>query len=91
MFFEKQRLKTPTIAQFNQGAWVVTICRLNIKVEYNKYDTWDGVGDMPDWLKGLLHIPMQIRKFCRGKPVYDAVSDNDLKQLSPPYAKPNHA
>ena len=69
------------MAQFNQG---LSGNNLPIKYqsEYNKYDTWDGVGDMPYWLKGFIaYTGCKIRRFCREKPVYDAVSDNDPKAI----------
>ncbi|PTQ86750.1 LPD29 domain-containing protein [Agitococcus lubricus] len=70
----------PTMAQFNQG-----LSANNLPIKYqqhnNKFNTWDGVGDIPDWVRGAIRYGGKLEDFAVEKPVYDAVSDADPKAV----------
>ncbi len=71
----------PTMAQFNNG---LSFNNLPIKYQQNtnKYNTWDGVGGMPDWLKGSIsYNGAKLEDFAVEKPVYDSVTNNDPKVI----------
>lgn len=74
-----KRDNIPTMAQFNQG---LSANGLPIKYQQktNKYNTWDGVGDMPDWLRGAMRYGGKLEDFAVDKPVYDAVDDLEAER-----------
>lgn len=64
----------PNMAQFNNG---LSFNNLPIKYQQktNKYNTWDGVGSMPDWLKGFIsYNGAKLEDFAVEKPVFDSLS-----------------
>ncbi|MEN9431069.1 MAG: hypothetical protein RJA86_1928, partial [Pseudomonadota bacterium] len=64
----------PTMAQFNNG---LSFNNLPIKYQQktNKYNTWDGVGSMPDWLKGFIsYNGAKLEDFAVEKPVFDSLN-----------------
>lgn len=66
----------PTMAQFNNG---LSFNNLPIKYQQktNKYNTWDGVGSMPDWLKGFIsYNGAKLEDFSVEKPQYDSLNGN---------------
>jgi len=71
----------PNMAQFNNG---LSFNNLPIKYQntYNKYDTWDGVGDMPQWLSTPINrYGAKLEDFAVEKPVYDAVGGIDPRAI----------
>lgn len=66
--------RIPTMKQFNSG---LTINNMPIKYRspVNKYNIWDGLGDMPDWLLGFINYNgKKLEDFAVEKPVYDSLN-----------------
>jgi len=71
----------PNMAQFNNG---LSFNNLPIKYQgqVDKYDTWDGVGDMPVWLSVAMRVyDVELEYFAVEKPVYDAVGGIDPRAI----------
>lgn len=71
----------PNMAQFNNG-----LSANNLPIKYqgqvDKYDTWDGLGSMPDWLLGAINYHgKKLEDFAVEKPVYDAVGGIDPQAI----------
>ena len=73
---------TATTEQFNQG-----LSGNNLPIKYQdprsgfKHNVWDGFGEKPYWLTQALQYGKKLEDFAVEKPVYDAVSDNDPKEI----------
>ena len=66
----------PNMAQFNNG---LSFNNLPIKYQQNtnKYNTWDGVGGMPDWLSTAINrYGAKLENFAVEKPQYDSLNGN---------------
>jgi predicted RNA methylase len=71
----------PNMAQFNNG---LSFNNLPIKYQgqVDKYNTWDGVGDMPVWLSVAMRVSdVELEHFAVEKPVYDAVGGIDPQAI----------
>lgn len=76
----------PTMAQFNQG-----LSANNLPIKYqqhnNKFNTWDGVGDMPDWVRGAIRYGGKLEDFAVEKPVYNSL--DHYNSINPDYSITN--